>query len=107
MNVLERFSLKGKIALVTGGAGPRYGASISEALAEAGATLISASRSLQRNQSLVEGLKGRGFDAHAMQLDIRDFDSIQRLHDQIIEAFGRLDILVNSALVRVEGGFET
>ena len=60
MNVLERFSLKGKIALVTGGAGPRYGASISEALAEAGATLISASRSLQRNQ--------------AVRSDFRNFD---------------------------------
>lgn len=44
MNTLDRFSLEGKIALVTGGSGPQIAVSISEALAEAGATLIIASR---------------------------------------------------------------
>jgi NAD(P)-dependent dehydrogenase (short-subunit alcohol dehydrogenase family) len=43
MGILDKFSLKGRIALVSGGAGPMFGSSISEALAEAGATLISAS----------------------------------------------------------------
>ena len=39
MSILEKFSLKGRIALVSGGAGPMFGSSISEALAEAGATM--------------------------------------------------------------------
>ena len=46
MNVLDSFSCKGKVALVTGGAGHKggYGAQISEALYEAGATVYVASR---------------------------------------------------------------
>jgi NAD(P)-dependent dehydrogenase (short-subunit alcohol dehydrogenase family) len=46
-NVMELLSLKGKVALVTGGAG-RYGSQISRALAEAGATVIVASRDRAR-----------------------------------------------------------
>lgn len=107
MGVLDRFSLKGRIALVTAGAGPLFGSSISEALIEAGATLITASRSLERNLQFSDKLRAQGYDAHGMQLDITDVGSIQQLHDQVIEQFGKLDILVNSALARVGGSFET
>ncbi|MBM3803512.1 MAG: SDR family oxidoreductase [Acidimicrobiia bacterium] len=107
MSVLDKFSLKGRVALVTAGAGPLFGSSISEALAEAGATLITASRSLERNLEFAERLRSEGYDAHGMQLEISDLDSIRRLHDQIIEKHGRLDVLVNSALARVGGSFET
>ena len=107
MGVLDKFSLKGRIALVTAGAGPLFGSSLSEGLAEAGAIVIVASRSLERNLRFAEGLVKKGYDAHGMQLDIADIDSIHRLHDQILEKFGRLDILVNSALARVGGSFET
>ena len=106
MNILDRFSLDGRIALVTGGAGPRFGSSITEALAEAGATVISASRSLERNKVFVQQLQNRGFDAHAMRLDIGDPVSIEELHHEIIGAFGRLDVMVNSAHMGVGGGFE-
>ena len=107
MNILDRFSLKGRVALVTGGAGPLFGSSISEALVEAGATLITASRSLEKNKVFAEKLRRQGFNAHGMQLDITDLESINRLHDQVLERFGRLDILVNSALVQRVGSFET
>ena len=66
MSVLDKFSLQDRVALVSGGAGPMFGSSVSEALAEAGATLITASRSLQRNQEFAEHLKSAGYEAHAM-----------------------------------------
>jgi NAD(P)-dependent dehydrogenase (short-subunit alcohol dehydrogenase family) len=108
MTILDRFRLNGRVALVTAGAGPLFGQSISEALAEAGATLITASRNLERNREFAEALKGRGCDAHAMQLDIEDIASIDRLHDEVLSRFGHLDVLVNSALARDghAGGFE-
>src|SRR5262245_35892342 len=107
MGVLDTFSLKGRIALVTAGAGPLFGSSISEALAEAGATIITASRSLAANEAFAAKLRATGYDAHGMELDITELDSIRRLHDRAIAEFGRLDVLVNSALARVGGGFET
>jgi NAD(P)-dependent dehydrogenase (short-subunit alcohol dehydrogenase family) len=100
MGILDRFSLKGKIALVTAGAGPQFGSSLSEGLAEAGATVITASRSLERNEAFAAALRDRGYEAHGMQFELGDPDSTQALHDALIERFGRLDILVNSALQR-------
>ena len=98
MGILDKFSLEDRIALVSGGAGPMFGSSISEALVEAGATVIAASRSLERNQEFAERLKSQGYEAHAMQVDIADPESIGALQAQVAERFGRLDILVNSAL---------
>ena len=106
MGILDKVSLKGRTALVSGGAGPLFGSSISEALAEAGATLISASRSLERNQAFAEGLRRQGYEAHALQLDITSTESIAQVQAQVLERFGRLDVLVNSALVARGGGFE-
>lgn len=108
MGVLDRFSLKDRIALVTAGAGPLFGSSLSLALAEAGATVITASRSLERNQEFAADLRARGFYARGMQLDITDPASIDALRNDVLARFGRLDILVNSALSREghAGGLE-
>jgi len=107
MGILDRFSLQGRVALVTAGAGPLFGSSLTEALAEAGATVITASRSLERNQEFAEQLRSRGYDAHGLQFELGNPESTERLHAAVIEQFGRLDILVNSALARdgYGGGF--
>ena len=83
MPVLDKFSLKGRIALVTAGAGPLFGSSISEGLAEAGATVITASRSLQTNLDFAARLRSAGHDAHGLEFDVADVESIQRLHDRV------------------------
>lgn len=100
MGILERFSLQGRVALVTAGAGPLFGSSLSQALAEAGATVITASRSLAANEEFAESLRAAGRDAYGLQFDLADHDSIRRLHREVIDRFGRLDVLVNSALTR-------
>jgi NAD(P)-dependent dehydrogenase (short-subunit alcohol dehydrogenase family) len=107
MGVLDRFSLKGRIALVTGGAGQQFGSSISEGLAEAGATLIIASRSFPRCREFVEKLRRQSFDSHAMSVDITDVLSIRTLHDEVIRQFGRLDVLVNCAVNIKIGSLES
>jgi NAD(P)-dependent dehydrogenase (short-subunit alcohol dehydrogenase family) len=107
MGILDRFSLSGKVALVTAGAGPLFGKSISEALAEAGATLITASRSEERNLAFAEEMCKKGYDAHGSAVDITDLASIERLRSSVIEKFGHIDILVNNALARVGGDLET
>lgn len=100
MTVLDRFSLRGRVALVTAGAGPLFGQSISRALAEAGATVLTASRSLERNEAFAAALRAEGHDAHGLASDIEDVDSIDALHATVRQRFGRLDVLVNSALAR-------
>jgi NAD(P)-dependent dehydrogenase (short-subunit alcohol dehydrogenase family) len=100
VDVIDRFRLNGRIALVTAGAGPLFGTSISRALAAAGATVITASRNLNRNVEFAHELRGVGWDAHGMQVDIQNTDSIDKLHHDVIDRFGRVDILVNNALAR-------
>ncbi|MDX1944812.1 MAG: SDR family oxidoreductase [Pirellulaceae bacterium] len=100
MSILDRFSLRGKVALVTAGAGPLFGHSISTALAEAGATVVTASRSLARNEEFAAAQRALGHDVHGLACDIEDLASIDALHDELATRFGRLDVLVNSALAR-------
>ncbi len=108
MPILDRFSLKGKVALVTAGAGPLFGSSLSEGLAEAGALVITASRSRERNEAFAATLREQGYDAVGMEFELGDPDSAKRLREEILGKFGRLDVLVNSALMRdcYGGAFE-
>ena len=94
MNVLEMFSLKGKTALLTGGAG-LYGRQITEALCEAGANVFIASRNVDALQKVAEPL-----GATALPLDLASEDSINKLVETVVTKSGRLDILVNNAVTR-------
>jgi NAD(P)-dependent dehydrogenase (short-subunit alcohol dehydrogenase family) len=104
MHIKELLSLKGKIILVTGGAG-LYGQCLVEGLAEADGTVITASRDLRNGQKMVQDLKTRGLDVNARQVDQADHDSVIRLKQQIQEEFGRLDVFVNNAVTRPMKGY--
>jgi NAD(P)-dependent dehydrogenase (short-subunit alcohol dehydrogenase family) len=99
MTVLDRFKLDGKVALVTGGAG-LYGRQITEALAEAGARTIIASRNTEACERFAGELRDRRLDVAAMSLDQAEEQSILQLRDSLQKNEGRLDILVNNAVVR-------
>ena len=99
MNVKELFSLKGKVAIVTGGRG-LYGASISEGLAEAGAQVVIASRSGAACEETAAALRARGLKASGTPLDLSDDASIARFTEETADRFGGIDILVNNAVDR-------
>lgn len=99
MTILDTFSLQGKIALLTGGAG-LYGRQIARALAEAGATTYIASRNVFGLEAVAVELRGEGHDVRSMSLDQGDEASILALRDAIKVESGRLDILVNNAVAR-------
>ena len=104
MHVKELFSLKGKVALVTGGAG-RYGHCIVEGLAEADGTVITASRNLEAGEALAEKLRARQLDVHALRLDQADHDSVMTVKEEILRRFGGLDVFVNNAVARPMAGY--
>ena len=93
--VLERFSLAGKVALLTGGAG-LYGKQITEALAQAGAVTCIASRNLENLQAIA----GSYENVHPFCLDLEDENSIRSTVEEVIAKFGKIDILVNNAVTR-------
>jgi NAD(P)-dependent dehydrogenase (short-subunit alcohol dehydrogenase family) len=99
MNVLESFSLEGRVAVVTGGAG-LYGRQIVEALAEAGAHVVAASRGLPALEELALALRGRELQVEARQLDLASEESILALRDDVMDRMGRVDVLVNNAVLR-------
>ena len=99
MHVKELLSLKGKIVLVTGGAG-LYGKCIFEALAEADGTVITASRNLEAGRKVAEELKARGLDAHALRVDQGEHDSVLALKADIEKQFGGIDVFVNNSVAR-------
>jgi len=99
MNVLESFSLKGKVAILTGGAG-MYGRQLAEALSEAGATTIIASRNLVELEKVAAELRVAGGDVTALPLDLEDETSIHELVETTLRRTGRLDVLVNNAVTR-------
>ena len=96
MHVLESFSLAGKTALVTGGAG-LYGRQIVEALAEAGARTFMASRNVEKLQAYADELAERNLQAEVLELDLADQNSIDQCVEQLIAAAGKVDILINNA----------
>lgn len=94
--VWEMFDLSGQVAIVTGGAG-KLGSQICEGLAEARAHLVVASRQFESCQRKAEELSARGPEAFARSLDVTAKQAWQQLVQDVVEKFGRIDILVNNA----------
>lgn len=96
------FSLKDKVALVTG-ASQGIGREIALALAEAGAKVAVAARNEEKLAALVNEIVNAGGEALAIKMDVADAEQIKSGFKQVLEKFGRLDILVNNAAVTRDG----
>ncbi|CAH0230370.1 3-oxoacyl-[acyl-carrier-protein] reductase FabG [Peribacillus sp. Bi96] len=89
--------LDGKVALVTGSS-RGIGRAIAEQLADLGAkVVINYSGSSQKAYEAVEGIKKNGGEAVAIQADISQVSQIINLFEETVQAFGKINILVNNA----------
>lgn len=105
MNSLENFSLKGKVALVTG-AGRGLGAKIAETLAGAGASVMITDIDGAGADAQAEQLAGQGSSVASMQQDVTDETRWVEVIAKTIEQLGGYDILVNNAGIEDIGLFE-
>ena len=96
------FSLKDKVALVTG-ASQGIGRDTAVALSEAGAKVAVAARNEEKLSALVSEITAAGGTAHAVKMDVADADQVKAGFKQVLDKFARLDILVNNAAITRDG----
>ncbi len=92
----SRFSLEGKVALVTGGS-RGIGRATALAFAEAGADVVVASRKLPDLEDVAGEIRAMGRRSLPVAAHVGRLDEIRRLVDTVVNEFGRVDILVNNA----------
>ena len=96
MTVQERFSLHGKVAIVTG-ASRGIGAAIARALAEAGAHVVVSSRKQSGCEEMAASLRADGHKATPCPCHMGEAADIHRLVDETIRSLGGIDIIVHNA----------
>ena len=105
-NVLDRFRLDGKVALVTGGA-RGLGRAISDALASAGARIALTSRQSAQAETMADSLRSsQGVEAIGLGVDVTRLTDVDEMVARTLDRFGRIDILVNNAGINIRGPIE-
>lgn len=95
-HVLDLFKLDGQVAIVIGGSGG-IGQAISLAFAGAGANVAVVGRRLELCRQVATQVESLGREALAMSADATRFASLQQVVEQVVQRWGRVDILVHSA----------
>lgn len=93
--ILDRFRLDDQVAIVTG-AGRGLGAATALAFAEAGADVVIAARTKSQLDDVADQIRRTGRKAHVVVADLAHPDETAKLASAAVEAFGRLDIVVNN-----------
>jgi NAD(P)-dependent dehydrogenase (short-subunit alcohol dehydrogenase family) len=96
MKIQEKFHLTERVAVVTGGVG-LLGAEFCRTLAEAGAAVAVVDLNGSASQAVADSLTTSGYKALALPTDITQPDSVNEAVEKVLSAFGRIDVLVNSA----------
>ncbi|MEZ6128571.1 MAG: glucose 1-dehydrogenase [Planctomycetaceae bacterium] len=95
-------SFKGKVALVTGGTSG-IGRETAIQFAKSGAKVVLAGRRQLEGDAVVEEIRAAGGEAHFVQTDVSDETQVQRLVEETVRLFGRVDIAFNNAGVEHGG----
>jgi 7-alpha-hydroxysteroid dehydrogenase len=93
--ILDRFRLTDQVAIVTG-AGRGIGAAVAVALAEAGADVVLSSRTEEQLRTVAATVEATGRRALVVPADLSDLDAVAALAPAAVEAFGRLDVVVDN-----------
>jgi NAD(P)-dependent dehydrogenase (short-subunit alcohol dehydrogenase family) len=93
---LDRFKLKGRVALVTGGA-QGIGLACVEALSEAGAYVYIADRNLKIAQEAQAAMKAKGYAGDVIEMEVTDSKQVDAAAARVMAEKGRVDILVCNA----------
>lgn len=105
-SILDQFKLNGRIALIAGG-NRGLGLAMAKALAEAGAGIAIAARDEKTNQASAEEIKSLyGVDCISVHCDVTSEEGVKKTVKSVIEHFGRIDILINSAGINIRGKIE-
>ena len=96
MSVLDKFSLEGKVALVTG-ASSGLGVAFADGLAEAGADVAICARREERLRAVKERVESHGRRCHAARADVSVVDDCRAFVEGAVAELGRVDVLVNNA----------
>ncbi|MCW3049665.1 MAG: Short-chain dehydrogenase [Solirubrobacterales bacterium] len=96
MGLLERFGLNGKVAVVTG-ASSGLGVAFAKGLAEAGADVAIGARRVEKLEDTKRAVEATGRRCVAVRTDVTVVEDCQALVDAAMDAFGRVDVLVNNA----------
>ncbi len=89
-------NIEGKIIVITG-ASSGLGEAAARMLSEQGATVVLGARRVERLQTLVDELAGKGGEAIALQTDVTDREQVQALVDAAVERYERIDVMLNNA----------
>jgi len=96
LNALDLFRLDGKTAIVTGG-GRGLGRYMAEALSDAGAAVVLCSRKMEPLEEVQREIEAGGGRALAVECDVTDEESVERVVSAAAESFGSVDVVVNNS----------